>query len=52
MAAMGRPGMKVGKPRAELGIVRQTLYRHVSSVGHLRPDGKKLLGMMGGSFKE
>jgi hypothetical protein len=29
---------------AELGITRQTLYRHVSPDGSLRPDGQKLLG--------
>lgn len=27
----------------ELGISRQTLYRHVSPIGELREDGKKLL---------
>ncbi len=27
----------------ELGITRQTLYRHVSPKGELRPDGVKLL---------
>ena len=27
---------------AELGITRQTLYRHVSPSGTLRPDGEKL----------
>jgi hypothetical protein len=27
----------------ELGITRQTLYRHVSLTGELRPDGAKLL---------
>ncbi len=35
---------KVGELCAELGITRQTLYRHVSPDGSLRPDGKKLLG--------
>lgn len=29
----------------ELGITRQTLYRHVSPKGELRDDGKKLLEM-------
>lgn len=29
---------------AELGITRQTLYRHVDPKGGLRPVGKKLLG--------
>ncbi|HAN48373.1 MAG TPA: resolvase, partial [Nitrospira sp.] len=27
----------------ELGVTRQTLYRHVSPKGELRPDGIKLL---------
>lgn len=27
----------------ELGITRQTLYRHISPKGDLRPDGAKLL---------
>ena len=47
MAAMGKPETKIGKLCAELGIVRQTLYRHVSPDGTLRPDGKKLLVMKG-----
>ena len=29
---------------AELGITRQTLYRHVTPTGEIRPDGEKLLG--------
>jgi DNA invertase Pin-like site-specific DNA recombinase len=43
MAAMGQPETQVGRLCAELGITRQTLYRHVSPTGELRPDGKKLL---------
>jgi len=43
-AAMGKPGTKVSELCAELGITRQTLYRHVDPNGLLRPDGKKLLG--------
>jgi hypothetical protein len=42
-AAMGQPGTKVGELCAELGITRQTLYRHVNPNGQLRPDGEKLL---------
>ncbi|MFB0827803.1 recombinase family protein [Chromobacterium violaceum] len=42
-AAMGQPGTKVAELCAELGITRQTLYRHVSPQGELRPDGEKLL---------
>ncbi|VWC52945.1 resolvase domain-containing protein [Burkholderia lata] len=43
MAVMGKPETKVGKLCEELGITRQTLYRHVSPSGTLRPDGEKLL---------
>lgn len=42
-AAMGQPGTKVGELCAELGITRQTLYRHVDPTGQLRADGEKLL---------
>src|SRR3954453_18520224 len=42
--AMGQPETNVGELCKELGIVRQTLYRHVDPKGRLRPDGKKLLG--------
>ena len=44
MASMGQRETKVGDLCAELGITRQTLYRHVSPQGELRPDGAKLLG--------
>jgi DNA invertase Pin-like site-specific DNA recombinase len=44
MAAMGNPETQVGELCAELGIARQTLYRHVAPDGSLREDGKKLLG--------
>lgn len=43
MAAMGQPETKVSDLCEELGITRQTLYRHVSPKGELRPDGVKLL---------
>ena len=43
MAAMGQSETKVADLCAELGITRQTLYRHVSPNGELRPDGMKLL---------
>ncbi len=42
-ASMGQPETKVGDLCEELGITRQTLYRHVSPKGELRPDGVKLL---------
>ena len=43
MAAMGQSETKVADLCTELGITRQTLYRHVSPKGELRPDGMKLL---------
>ena len=43
MAAMGQRETKVGALCKELGVTRQTLYRHVSPSGQLRPDGAKLL---------
>jgi len=43
VASTGRPGTKVGDLCEELGITRQTLYRHVSPTGELRADGSKLL---------
>jgi DNA invertase Pin-like site-specific DNA recombinase len=44
MAAMASRDTKVGVLCSELGITRQTLYRHVGPNGSLRPDGHKLLG--------
>lgn len=43
MASMGKPSTKVSDLCVELGITRQTLYRHVSPAGQLRPDGERLL---------
>lgn len=43
MASMGQPETKVGELCDEMNISRQTLYRHVSPKGELRPDGLKLL---------
>lgn len=43
MAAMGKPETNVGELCTELGITRQTLYRHVAPDGLLRPDGQKML---------
>ena len=48
MAAMGQPETKVNDLCNELSITRQTLYRHVSPKGELRPDGTKLLGKLNG----
>ena len=42
-AAMGQRKTRVGELCAELGITRQTLYRHVDPQGRIRPDGEKLL---------
>jgi len=44
-ASMGKPGTNVGELCKELGITRQTLYRHVSPTGELRDDGRKILGI-------
>jgi DNA invertase Pin-like site-specific DNA recombinase len=43
MAAMGKPKTKVADLCRELGVTRQTLYRHVGPAGNLREDGRKLL---------
>ena len=43
MAAMGQTETIVGDLCRELGVTRQTLYRHVSPKGELRPDGLKLI---------
>ena len=47
-AAMGQPKTKVGELCIELGITRQTLYRHVDPKGALRTDGEKLLARRSG----
>jgi DNA invertase Pin-like site-specific DNA recombinase len=44
-ASMGQPDTKIGELCAELGVTRQTLYRHISPTGELRPDGLKLLAV-------
>ncbi len=46
-ASMGRPDTKISELCTELGVSRQTLYRHVSPTGELRPDGRKLLAASG-----
>ncbi len=43
MAAMGHSETKVSDLCKDLGITRQTLYRHVTPDGKLRDDGRKLL---------
>ena len=42
-ASMGKPDTKVGELCKELGVTRQTLYRHISPQGEIRPDETKLL---------
>jgi DNA invertase Pin-like site-specific DNA recombinase len=42
-AAMGKAETKVAELCRELGITRQTLYRHVGPTGELREDGRKLI---------
>ncbi|GAN68801.1 hypothetical protein AA0473_0626 [Acetobacter orleanensis NRIC 0473] len=42
-AAMGKSEIRIADLCAELGITRQTLYRHVTPKGQIRPDGEKLL---------
>jgi DNA invertase Pin-like site-specific DNA recombinase len=42
-ASMGESDTKVADLCKELGVTRQTLYRHVSPHGELRPDGQRLL---------
>ena len=42
MASLGNVETKIGPLCEELGITKQTLYRHVSPKGELRDDGKKL----------
>ena len=51
-SAMGQPETKVGELCAELGVSRQTLYRHVNPKGVLRPDGEKLLGRRAGKGQQ
>ena len=42
-ASMAKPDIRVAELCRELGITRQTLYRHASTRGELRPDGVRLL---------
>lgn len=42
-AAMGKPETSVANLCEELGITRQTLYRHVAPDGNLRQDGENVL---------
>jgi DNA invertase Pin-like site-specific DNA recombinase len=42
--SMGQPETRVSALCRELGVTRQTLYRHVPPDGQLRPDGLVALG--------
>ena len=42
-AGMQNRDTNVAELCKELGVTRQTLYRHVGPKGQLRPDGEKLL---------
>jgi AcrR family transcriptional regulator len=42
-AAVGKPETRIADLCAEVGVTRQTLYRHVAPNGALRPDETKLL---------
>ena len=44
MAAMGQKETVVSELCKELGVTRQTLYRHLGPDGVLRQDGQKMLG--------
>ena len=43
-AAMGQPETNVADLCRELGVSRQTLYRHVGPDGSIRADGRKVIG--------
>ena len=47
MAAMRQKETHIGDLCKELGVTRQTLYRHVSPFGEMRPDGARLTGTTG-----
>jgi DNA invertase Pin-like site-specific DNA recombinase len=48
-AAMSQLGTRIDELCIELGVSRQTLYRHMNPTGQLRPDGEKLLGQRRGA---
>lgn len=47
MAAMADVETNVGDLCRELGVTRQTLYRHVDPAGALREGGRRLLSARG-----
>ena len=42
--ALEKPDTKISELCKELGVTRQTLYRHLSPTGQFREDGRKLIG--------
>lgn len=42
-AALGKPETNVRALCHEIGVSSQTLYRHLSPQGVLRPDGRRLI---------
>jgi DNA-binding transcriptional ArsR family regulator len=46
MASLDQVETKIGPLCEELGITKQTLYRHLAPTGELRDDGKKSLGIV------
>jgi transposase-like protein len=46
MAAMGQRQTVVSELCRELGVTRQTLYRHIGPDGSLREDGQKILSAL------
>jgi DNA invertase Pin-like site-specific DNA recombinase len=48
-AAMGQPETNVADLCRELGVSRQTLYRHVGPDGSIRADGQKVIGAIRGT---
>jgi|ERR1700733_5734702 len=43
MTAMNKSETRINELCSELGVTRQTLYRHIAPDGSLREDGKKIL---------
>ncbi|WBU30521.1 recombinase family protein [Rhodopseudomonas palustris] len=48
-SAMGQPETSVADLCRELGVSRQTLYRHVGPDGTIRSDGRKIIGASHGT---
>lgn len=42
-SAMADRDTDVGQLAKDLGVTRQTLYRHLGPKGELRPDGERVL---------